>query len=227
MIVIGIVSCLLLTGFLIATLWTAKYILEAQHLYVKGVNNGYKVDVKIPYKDILRLVTFNFNKVEQICIYFWKDGKADFISLPAPHPHRKQKFIRHILDESEKYNLAHIISPKYITDSRNGVMIKTESCSFVDYCQLAGNLLIALVQDENRVILLGNCSFYDKNEIIQTTPPETLTVNYVFCDFIYILHLDYASVNEALGDVKWDALRNREIRAVDQIAYNHWCTPRT
>jgi len=215
-IVVGSISLIALTVGTIFIYKSATYTLTTDYLHIKGINNGKSVDVMIPYMNILLLNAYTHNKVNQLRITFWFEKKSEYIDIPLPYAAKSKVFLDRLETEIKKHDLSHIISLKYL-DSANNVSIKQEEVSFMDYCQLSNNMMIALLQDNERVILLWNCWLYQKEEFVNTSPPET----YVSCPIMNVRHLEYKSVNDALSDTKWNDSLKKEVRRVDVIAYSH------
>ncbi|MCL2362716.1 MAG: hypothetical protein FWC73_13000 [Defluviitaleaceae bacterium] len=224
-IIIGVGGMLLTTVSLIPFLWggIAMYVLESQHLHIKGKVNKRIVDKKIPYCDIVNAFCTGYYKsaVQQIHLSFWEKGKMEYMSIPAPGFGKKKSLLERINTEIDKHDLSHIIDPQYIDMGRNSVSLKLEDCSFLEHCLLNNDLIFALVQHRNFVVLLGNCMFFTNTKVISQKPPMIKQESYIHCDLANILHLQYESVDEAINDVKWMPSKKRKVRVIDEIAYNH------
>lgn len=216
---VGSLSLTLLTVGTVFIYKSATYVLTEDYLHIKGINNGFKVDKKISYRDILNLATYTYNKVNQLRITFWAEKKAEYIDIPLPYPVRTKVFLDRIETEMRKHDFSHIISPEHF-DGLDNISIKQEEVSFMDYCQLNSNMMIALLQDNERVILLWYCWLYEKEEFVNTSPPETVNKKYVSCPIMNVRHLEYKTVDEALSDTKWNDSLKKEVREIDVIAYN-------
>ena len=220
-IVIGGVLLLSLTVGAIFIFRSAIYVLGDDDLHIKGINNGKKEDRRILFKDILSLLTYRHNNVDQLRILFWAENRAEYIDIPLPHPAQSKVFLKNIDVERKKHDFSHIITAHI--DMSGNVSIKQENCNFLDYCQLDNSLMIALVQDKQGVILLGDCSLFETEEIVNTSPPETKKMKYIYCNFFYVQRLDYKTVDEALIDTEWNAFLEKDVRKVDILAHNKWC----
>jgi len=223
---IGVGGLLITTVALIPLRGAARYTLDSQHLYIKGKINKQIVDKKIPYRNIVSAISTGYynSAVQQIRLSCWDNGKMEYVTIPAPGLGKKKAFLRHINAEIDKQDFSHIINPQFIDTGRNTVSLKVEDCSFLDYSQLDNDLMIALVKHNDCIILLGHCVLFTKTKFIHTTPPMTMQEDYIYCDFINVLHLKYKSVHEAINDVKWiSSMKNvarKEVRVIDEIAYN-------
>ena len=61
-----------------------------------------------------------------------------------------------------------------------------------------------------------------REEVVQTAPPEVKRSRYVYCDFSAVVHLKYKTLAEAISDVKWDYVTNKEVRVIDEMASEHF-----
>jgi hypothetical protein len=109
-----------------------------------------------------------------------------------------------IKDAREKKFLHELKSkiPRQYTDKFGNVEIKPEECAYIGKCQLR-NMHIALLQDGERIILLGGCNVYEDR---------------IYCDIKYVQDTKYKTVEEALADVEESG-----VRVIDSMAYNRWC----
>ena len=229
-IISALVMLCIITGY-VFILMSAKYYITEDHLHIKGINYGYRTDKKIAYRDILYLQRFQWNKVDFLRVVYWDIIKAKYIDIPAPSRHiannREQKFIDSIFARVDDKEQAHIVSLKFRKELQTGVVvdINDKDCLFMDFCQRSKDILMALIQDGGRIVLLGNCERFSKDIIIEASPPKIEKADYIYCSFLYMQHLEYATIEDVLGDVIEDAA-GEAVRAIDCIAENLHTLPR-
>lgn len=204
---------------------SAKCILTDDYMYIKGVDKGLVVDFKIHYRDILSFYIYAVPhkiipiKTHKLDIVYWIDDRAyEFYISLSPFTN-SDKLRENVEAKRKEYDLSHIISPQYL-DKFDNVLVMPEDLSFMDYSQLDDNIMIALLQDGERIVLLNGCYAYEKQEFINTTPPDMRSIKYITCGLIHIRHLKYRSIDEALSDEKWSSSLRKNIRAIDEIAHN-------
>ena len=217
---IGLIGIIALSYLMFELVRVSKFTLTADYLFLKVHKYGRTVDIAIHCRDMLWVFAIDYPKKNcvQLAYWDWDFRKVEVINIPAPRKGKKELFIKCLYNQMRKYDLSHIITPQYINESRTGVQIKIEDCSFIDYSRLNKDLMIALVQCDNRAVLLVGCYTGEREEIVQTVPPEVKSSRYVYCNFSSVVHLKYKTVDEAINDVKWDYSTNKEIRAIDEIA---------
>ena len=115
-----------------------------------------------------------------------------------------------------------IISEKYISDNGLWVTVPISDCILVDICELNGDQVIAVLRDDNRLLLLDDCGignngFGDRNRDSLKTATE------VYCPIDCISELEYATAKEAISDVTYNKVLEKDVRVVDSIAYNNYC----
>ncbi|MCL2163719.1 MAG: hypothetical protein FWH55_04830 [Oscillospiraceae bacterium] len=208
---------------------SAKYYLRDDYLHIRGVNYGYWTDEKIAYKDIFFVCTSTYAKVLFFNIIYWRNTQARTIEIPAPSRHvannQAQKMLECIREKVAETDQSHIISSKFMEKWSNTVTVDWASCLFYDESQCRNDVFIALIHDGNRMILLGNCHRIHRDTVVQIVPLMVVNKEYVQCSIFDIAHVDYATLEEAVNDLRENA-DGKVVRVIDCIAEDLRTLPR-
>ena len=225
----GILILLIFLALVIFILKSAKYYFKDDYLHIKGINYGYWADEKIAYRDILYVTNSRHNKINFLTIIYWHNTQAREITIPAPSwniaNNQAIKMLECIAKKIVAADQSHIISPEFLPKGTNSILVDWDLCLFYDVCQRLNGVYIALIRDNNRVILLGNCERVVGEKIVETTPPKVEQKEYLRCNILSMAHTNYNTVEEALADVKEDE-NGTIVRVIDCIAEDLHTLPR-
>jgi len=209
----------------------AKYTFGDDSLHVKGLNQGHWVDVSIPYNLIFSISVFtNRLRARFVQTTYWNGANIDRLAVRSPQ--NEQRFIQQLVSARQKIDYSQIIDPDYVVNSEVGVFIPARECAYVTDSQLNPEQTIALFDDGMRIILLEDCQLWVKEtsplgDIIRLNGHTSQGDVMVSCPFLFLRHLDYANLEQALLDLETDAKTGKEVLRIERLAYEHFMNERS
>ncbi|MCL2213524.1 MAG: hypothetical protein FWB93_06805, partial [Oscillospiraceae bacterium] len=139
---------------------------------------------------------------------------------------QKPIFLEKLYAAAYNRDISHFVDPAWVIgyngENVNVCAVREEECRFMDYCYWNKDVMVALMEYKNRLVLFGSCYIVKRDEIVQTTPPKTETHTYICADIFNVEYLDYPTLEDAVNDKRWDAVKRMECRVIDEVVYERF-----
>ena len=205
-----------------------RYYLEEERLRIRTKLNE---DLNVPYRDIVLVRTYLTTQNDDYFQILYWDGECVQKKYYAS-PYMETAFVKAITERTKENDFTGIISGRYLSSTRGRrIMVPAKDCVLVDYCRLNKEQLFAIVQDEERLILLWDCSTdsmmresqwkstwgQDQDGLLSLREMKEVSSS-----LICVRHLRYGTIEEAVSEEKQDGSSGRIIRNIDRVAYTDY-----
>jgi hypothetical protein len=108
--------------------------------------------------------------------------------------------------------------PADLNDAKSWIRVPIADCLLVETNILDTGTIIAIIENDDFLILLENCVIGTKEKRPLTTDCIK-TAEYVDCPVKSLYELPYSSIAEAMADTHWSPQLNKHYREIDYLAH--------